>query len=225
MTIPEMFDKFFLWLSEHQATALWIFIGAVVVILGVLWSSKKAREGLVAFARALLTTVWGIIFLVLFPVFACILIGVIAMLQGLGPWTICKIDNIVNDRSFLAECAPLSANTSTVKKAPQATQPPEGDANPAATQAIETFTNGGAYVVSLPSGATVRNACSSTATELGTIPTGSTVTLSTPVDSNCVDNANGDSVCQRATITAVDPLPSGFDPVGGCIHLAAVSPK
>jgi len=94
----------------------------------------------------------------------------------------------------------------------------QATAAPGATATAAPPASGGNYAVTDPTGATVRSACDSTSGMLGTIPVGAIVTLDTPVQSNCVDN-----VCQRAKVLAVDPMPSGFNPVGGCLHLAAVT--
>lgn len=91
---------------------------------------------------------------------------------------------------------------------------------PTATPGNQPVVTGYTYTVTDTSGATVRQACASTSTEVGVIPYGSTVTLSSLVDSNCV---NG--VCKRGIISAVDPLPAGFNPVGDCLHLAALTAK
>lgn len=224
MTFLEWLEATLKWMSENQMTVLWIIIGIAVVVYGVWWTAKKARGGLVEWARLLLQSTWGVVFLFLFPLFSCILIVAIAMLTDLVPWTFERIDNIVNNRPFFSEPVESQGTRNDSTSGLQSNN--NNSANqivpsPIPDTGAETFTTGGnEYVVSIASGATVRDACSSTGAELGTIPMGSTVTLSTPVDSNCVDN-----VCQRATVLGVDPLPSGFNPVGGCIHLAAVNPK
>lgn len=108
----------------------------------------------------------------------------------------------------------------TIQGTPFSTLPPFGStptslATPQSSTQNLAGVADNVYVVSDPTGATVRVECSSEADELGSLPLGAQVVITSVVDSNCVSG-----ICQRGVIS---PL-SGF-PNGGCLHMAAVSKR
>jgi|GEM_PF-4178050 len=205
------------WINSHQVTTFWIVVGIIGVILLLVFSGRKAREGLAAFARLVLQYIWVVIFIFTgLCVVPALLIVVVWGVQRVGPTTINAVDRISNGQQVV-------------------TVDDSGNSVPGATPGAQTVTNpevtfaAGTYTVA-PGGAFVRSMADSNASQLGTLPAGSTVTIATPTDSNCVANGNGKQVCQRAQITSftlpegVTPELLGFNPVGGYIHLAAVNP-
>jgi hypothetical protein len=99
------------------------------------------------------------------------------------------------------------------------TRPNQTNTTPTPLTRLQSFAGVSSTYVTNQS-ATVRIDCTQSSQTLGEIPAGTTVQLGPPVDSNCVSG-----ICLRAIIKSVDPKPSGFDPVGGCLHLAAVTKK